>query len=145
MKTISSYWNSTLNFNLLLGGIFLTTLSSYFLIQQGRAGAAMITLGLAFVFTATFVFLLIRRNLRLSYNDDHLVLHRFPYLKSQRWHWSDIHAIDVHDERYDEKNEKTGEALYLRDSLGRKVLVAHRPGEQTELRQLAREIRQKIA
>jgi hypothetical protein len=145
MKKIESQWTHSINFNLLTGGAFIFAVVAYLLFRDGKIGETLFSLGMAVGFLSAVIYWTARRNLKFAYNEEKLQLQRFPYVAAQSWSWADVKAIDINDERLDESDKKTGEALYMFDTYGNRVLLAHRSGERTELRLVAAEFRRRIS
>jgi hypothetical protein len=144
MKKIESRWTNSINFNLLNLGAFVFSVVAYLLFREGKLEETLFSMGMTLIFLSVVIFFTARRNLKFAYNEEKLQLQRFPYLAEKSWRWSDIKSVIICDESGDETNKKTGEALYMFDAFGRRILLAHRHGERTELRQLASEFRRHI-
>ena len=142
---IISQWTNSLNFNLVCLGAFVFSVVGYLMFTSGHYAQLGVALAMALVFAAVAFFFTTRRNLKVALHDQHIELQRFPYVAAKTWRWNEIRGIHVDDEYNDQSLDKSGEALYLHDIFGKRVLVAHRAGARTELRQMAAEIRRRIA
>jgi hypothetical protein len=145
MQKIDSRWTDSLNFNLLNAGALAFFTVGYLMYTKGHVGETLIASAMTVLFLSAIIFTTIRRNLKFVYSEQHLELQRFPYVAKKTWNWQDIHSVHINDECLDDSMDKTGEALYVLDNTGKRVMVAHRYGQRTELRQVASEIRRRIS
>lgn len=144
MQKLESKWTHTLNFHLLVAGAFAFAVVAALLFRDHKWNEMLVAVAMVIFFMITVALITFKRNLKMVYSEQHIELLRFPYVAAKKWTWADVKSIEIGDDFFDDSIDRAGEALYVCDASGNKVLLAYRTGGRTELRQVASDIRRHI-